>query len=248
MGEIRSARHPLTEEKREEVPRPPAPSPGGTSGDDLGMEGTGSAGKGCLRAGRGISSPTQPPWETHGVDVLWGEKRWLLPEAGQDEGREHQDEVDVEGSEAEGVQDLALGGQRGGASECQAPLREGAGQEGPLLSGDLPCLRHCAQHLTRITLSSLPCLPYKVGSLTPTFQLRKGSSKRLKNLPKITQRVSGLFQACADECTCRPPLEMEKWGDARFPTTHHHPRQIKRKARNGGRWEERGEQDPRTSR
>lgn len=86
------------------------------------MEGTGSAGKGWLRAGRGSSTPTQPPWETHRVDVLRGEKRWLLPEAGQDEGKEHQGEVDVEGSEAEGVQDLALGGQRGGASEHQAPL------------------------------------------------------------------------------------------------------------------------------
>lgn len=36
---------------------------------------------------------------------------------------------------------------------------------GPLFSEDLPYLRCCAKHLTHITLSNLPCLPYKVGSL-----------------------------------------------------------------------------------
>lgn len=64
---------------------------------------------------------TRLPWKTHRVDILGGEKWWLLPEAGQDEGSEHQGKVDVEGGEAEGVQDLALGGQRGRTSEWQSP-------------------------------------------------------------------------------------------------------------------------------
>ena len=50
-------------------------------------------------------APPLPPTsiKTHGVDILGGEKRWLLPEAGEDEGREHQGKVDIEGGEAEGV-------------------------------------------------------------------------------------------------------------------------------------------------
>ena len=55
--------------------------------------------------------PPLPPnsIKTYRVDILRGEKRWLLSEAGEDEGREHQSKVDVEGREAERVRDLALG-------------------------------------------------------------------------------------------------------------------------------------------
>lgn len=88
------------------------------------MEGMNWKGWGMLeraRSGRGTPSTTQLRWKTHRVDIFGGEKWWLLPEAGQDERREHQGKVDVEGGEAEGVQDLALGAQWGRTSECQAP-------------------------------------------------------------------------------------------------------------------------------
>ena len=41
--------------------------------------------------------------KTYRVHILGGEKRWLLSEAGEDEGRQHQSKVDVEGREAERV-------------------------------------------------------------------------------------------------------------------------------------------------
>lgn len=47
--------------------------------------------------------PPSTSIQTHRVDILGGEKRWLLPEAGEDEGGEHQGKIDVEGGEAEGV-------------------------------------------------------------------------------------------------------------------------------------------------
>lgn len=81
----------------------------------------GDAGKGWLRSGRGTPTISQPPWKTHRVDIPWGEKWWLLLEAGQDEGTEHQGKVDVECGKAERIQDLTLGGRRGGASEHQSP-------------------------------------------------------------------------------------------------------------------------------
>lgn len=46
---------------------------------------------------------------TYCVMILWGEQRWLLLEAGQDEGTEHKGKVDVESGESERIQDLTLG-------------------------------------------------------------------------------------------------------------------------------------------
>lgn len=47
--------------------------------------------------------------QTHCVKILWGKQRRLLLEAGQDEGTQHEGEVDVESGESERIQDFTLG-------------------------------------------------------------------------------------------------------------------------------------------